>query len=372
MGGKSVKVAICGGGTGGHLHPLLALAEELASHDGVEITLFLSRKSPSSALLEKHRVIPLEVSGFSRGPDLRNLGALASLARAFVVCRREMKNDPPRVTVGFGGYASVPGGAAALSLGIPLVIHEQNVIPGMANRLLAARARKVAVSFARTLDVRPRWRKKAVVTGNPLLEHEVAGDRDDAIDYFELDKERKTLAVVGGSQGAASLNRAVLEALPGWRNHSDLQIIHSVGRDKYQEFTAQVAKVDTGSLLYRPLEFIERMDLLYGVADLAVCRAGASTVAELAAAGCAAVLVPYPYATAAHQDANAEVLADEGAAVVIWDRELDGSRLAEEVVSLFADEGRLERMRGAARRAGMADAAARLAELVLSQTQEGS
>jgi UDP-N-acetylglucosamine--N-acetylmuramyl-(pentapeptide) pyrophosphoryl-undecaprenol N-acetylglucosamine transferase len=364
-------VAICGGGTGGHLHPLLALAEELASHDGVEITLFLSRKSPSSALLEKHRVIPLEVSGFSRGPDLRNVGALASQVKAFFRCRREMKNDPPRVAVGFGGYASVPGGAAALSLGIPLVIHEQNVIPGMANRLLAARASKIAVSFAGTLKKRPRWSQKAVVTGNPMLEREVAGDRDDAVDYFDLEKERKTLAVVGGSQGAASLNRALLEALPEWRNRSDLQIIHSVGRDKYQEFMAQAAKVDTGSMLYRPLEFIERMDLLYGVADLAVCRAGASTVAELAVAGCAAILVPYPYATAAHQDANAEVLAEEGAAVVIGDSELNGSRLAGEVDRLLAEKSRLERMRDAARRVGREDAAADLAELVLSQAKEG-
>ena len=336
----------------------------------MELTLYLSRKSPSGALLEKHRVIPLEVSGFSRGPQLRNLRALAGLLRAFRVCRREMKDDPPRVAVGFGGYASVPGAAAALSRRIPLVIHEQNVVPGMANRLLAAGARVVAVSFARTLELRPRWRKKAVVTGNPLLQRDVEGDRGDAVDYFDVEKERKTLAVVGGSQGAASLNRAVLEALPLWRNRSDLQIIHSVGKDKYQEFTAQAAKVDTGTLLYRPLQFVERMDLLYEVADLAVCRAGASTVTELAVAGCAAVLVPYPYATAAHQDANAEVLAEAGAAVVIKDAELDGRRLAREVDGLIADESGLERMRGAARSVGRADAAASLAELVLSQAGE--
>jgi UDP-N-acetylglucosamine--N-acetylmuramyl-(pentapeptide) pyrophosphoryl-undecaprenol N-acetylglucosamine transferase len=209
-----------------------------------------------------------------------------------------------------------------------------------------------------------------VVTGNPLLQRDVEGDRGDAVDYFDVEKERKTLAVVGGSQGAASLNRAVLEALPLWRNRSDLQIIHSVGKDKYQEFTAQAAKVDTGTLLYRPLQFVERMDLLYEVADLAVCRAGASTVTELAVAGCAAVLVPYPYATAAHQDANAEVLAEAGAAVVIKDAELDGRRLAREVDGLIADESGLERMRGAARSVGRADAAASLAELVLSQAGE--
>lgn len=333
----------------------------------MEITLFLSRKSQTSALLDNHRVIPLEASGFSRGLDLHNFKSMLSLVKAFSSCRREMKANPPQVTVAFGGYASVPGAVASLSLRIPLIIHEQNVIPGLANRLLAPWARVVAVSFTRTLDRRPGWSRKAVVTGNPLLEHEAGEVEEDAWIHFGLEKRRATVAVVGGSQGAASLNRAVLQVLPLWKNRADLQLIHAVGRDKYQEFAAEAAKVDTGSMLYRPVEFIERMDLLYRVADLVVCRAGASTIAELAASGCVAILIPYPYATAAHQDANAGVLAEEGAALVIEDRYLDGRRLKEEVNVLLTDAGRLEAMREAARRVGRPDAAASLAEVVISQ-----
>ncbi len=333
----------------------------------MEVTLYLSRKSPSSALPEGHKIIQLEVSGLSRGIESGNVAAARDLGRALVRCRREMRAERPEVAVAFGGYASVPGAVAALSLGVPLVIHEQNAVPGLANRMLAPWADAIAVSFARTLDMRPRWRKKAVVTGNPLLRKAESGDMGNAREYFGLEEGRKTLVVAGGSQGAASLNRAVLEALPAWRERTDLQVVHSVGREKYREFMARAAKLDTGGLLYRPLAFVERMDLLYLAADLVVCRAGASTIAELAAAGCAALLVPYPHATAAHQDANAAVLADEGAAAVVADRELDGRRLAEEADALLGDEERLRAMREAARRAGRPDAAARLAEVVLAK-----
>jgi UDP-N-acetylglucosamine--N-acetylmuramyl-(pentapeptide) pyrophosphoryl-undecaprenol N-acetylglucosamine transferase len=366
MGGKSVNVAICGGGTGGHLHPLLALAEELASHDDVEVALYLSRKSPSSALLDSKKVVPLEVKGFIRGFDLANFGALADLIRAFRRCRREMKVDAPVVAAAFGGYASVPGAAAALSLGVPLVIHEQNVIPGLANRMLAPWARVLAVSFPQTLDRCRGWRGKAVVTGNPLLRKPEPAGVEEARRYFGLEEARRTLAVVGGSQGAASLNRAVLEAVPEWADRSDVQIIHCVGRDKYQEFMADAAKVASGGLIYRTMEFVERMDLLYRAADLVVCRAGASTIAELAASGCAAILVPYPHATAAHQDANASVLVAQGAAVIIEDRDLDGHRLREEADRLLGDEERLRSMREAALGAGKPQAAANLAAAVLS------
>ena len=313
------------------------------------------------------RTVPLKVRGFIHGPHPANLAALASLVGASFACRADMKADPPVVAVAFGGYASVPGAVAAVSLRVPLVIHEQNVIPGLANRVLAPWARRVALSFEDTLQRHPGWRKKAVVTGNPLLRRPGAGSGEDPWIFFGLEKGRMTLAVVGGSQGAASLNRAVLEALSLWRERDDLQVVHSVGRDKYQEFAACAAKVDTGRLLYRPVEFIERMDLLYAVADLVVCRAGASTIAELAAAGRAAVLVPYPHATAAHQDANAAVLERAGAAVVIGDRGLDGKRLVGEVDGMLADPARLEAMGSAARRIGKPDAAARLAEVVLSQ-----
>jgi UDP-N-acetylglucosamine--N-acetylmuramyl-(pentapeptide) pyrophosphoryl-undecaprenol N-acetylglucosamine transferase len=312
----------------------------------------------------------LELSGFRRGSLGRNLRSVADLCRAFYACRREMKENKPGVAVAFGSYASVPGALAALSLRVPLVIHEQNVVPGLANRLLALGAEKLAVSFEETLRRYPRWGKKAVVTGNPLLRRPQGGEEESPWEHFDLEERRNTLAVVGGSQGAASLNRAVLEALPLWRDRDDLQVVHCVGKDKYEDFLKRAAKVDTGKLLYRPLEFVERMDLLYRAADLVVCRSGASTVSELAARGCAAILVPYPYATAAHQEANAAVLEKAGAARVIKDSELDGRRLEREVEALLRDPDRLNAMRVRSLREGKPDAARRLSELVLELAEE--
>ncbi|MDI6829987.1 MAG: undecaprenyldiphospho-muramoylpentapeptide beta-N-acetylglucosaminyltransferase [Actinomycetota bacterium] len=357
-------MAICGGGTGGHLHPLLALAEELASREGVELALFLSSKSPVGDLLAERKVVALELQGFSRSLETGNLRSLALLLAAFRRCRAEMKRERPDVAVSFGGYAGVPGSLAALSLGVPLVIHEQNAVPGLANRMLAPLARKVAVSFRRTLEEAPGWKKKAVLTGNPLLSRARQGGDVDPWSFFGLERGRRTVAVVGGSQGAASLNRAVLEALPAWRERGDLQVVHAVGVEKYPEFASLVDGAVAGPLIYRPYPYIQRMDLLYAAADLVVCRAGASTIAELAEAGCPAVLVPYPYATAGHQEANAGVLVSLGAAVMVPDGELDGSRLRAEVEALLADASGLARMREAARRAAVPGAAARLADLV--------
>ncbi|OFW59603.1 MAG: hypothetical protein A2W01_12250 [Candidatus Solincola sediminis] len=349
------------------MHPLLALAEELQSHENIQASLFLNRKALSKDLAFEGKVIPLDVAGLKRSADPSNFWTLLALPRAILTARRAMKTPRPGVVVGFGGYASMPGALAGLTLRIPLIIHEQNIIPGLANRLLAPFAARLAVSFEATLEKFPGWRKKAVLTGNPLYHYrrnDEAGE--DAWEYFNLEKGRATVAILGGSQGAASINRAVLGALPLWGDRADLQIIHSVGRDKYQEFKVQATKVDIGGLIYRPLEFIERMDLVYGCADIAVSRAGASTISELAAAGCPAILVPYPFATAAHQEANAAVLERAGGARVISDADLDAQRLVHEIDDLLADRSGLMEMRESASRVGKADATERLAAMVMA------
>lgn len=331
----------------------------------------MNRKALSKDLAFEGSVIAVDVAGFKRSLNLSNFNALLALPKAILACRREMKAGQPDVIVGFGGYASVPGAVAGLTLRMPLIIHEQNVIPGLANRLLAPLASAIAVSFEATLQEFPGWRKKAEVTGNPLYRYgrnSLGGE--DAWAFFELERERSTVAILGGSQGAASINRAVLEALPLFKARDDLQIIHSVGRDKYQEFTAQAAKVESGKLIYRPVEFIERMDLLYACAEMALSRAGASTVSELAAAGCPAILIPYPYATAAHQEANAAMLKEAGGARVIRDSDLDGALLYKEVVDLISDRFKLQKMGESVSRVGRADATERLAAMVIAMGRE--
>lgn len=343
------------------------MAEELERRDGVETVLVLSLKAGSTPPQGIGKVYRIDLKSPRHTLHPSNLEVLLGMAVALGRCRRLFRREGVDAALAFGGYASVPGALAAVSLGKPLFLHEQNVIPGLANRMLAPFARLVAVSFERSLELFPAWRRKGVVTGNPLLLVPKGTERGDALRFFGLESGRRTVGVVGGSQGAASLNRAVLEALPLWRERDDLQVVHSVGRDKYKEHMEAAAKVDTGKLLYRPLEYVERMDLLYGAADIMVCRAGASTVAELAAAGCAAVLVPYPHAAAGHQEANAAVLEEAGGAVVVKDEEMRGGVLAEIVDGLLADEAGLERMKKASRSVGVPDAAGRLADVVLSR-----
>jgi UDP-N-acetylglucosamine--N-acetylmuramyl-(pentapeptide) pyrophosphoryl-undecaprenol N-acetylglucosamine transferase len=296
-------------------------------------------------------------------------GGVVSYARAFVRSLGEMRWRRPDVAVAFGSYASIPPALAALSLGIPLVIHEQNVVPGRANRLLAWAAMRCAVSFPETLSRVPSWGKKAVVTGNPLLRPPGKGDRREALVHFGLEEGRFTLGVVGGSQGARTLNRAVREAVSLWAGRDDLQLVHSVGEKDYGELAGLASRGD-GGLIYRPFTFIERMDLLYEVADLMVCRAGAGTVSELAAYGCASILVPFPHA-GGHQEDNARVLAEAGAALVCKDEEFNGRKLKDMVEELMADGPRLEEMKRRAAARGRPGAAAALADLVLQVAGEG-
>lgn len=331
----------------------------------MEVVNFLSSRTALA-----HRDIPGEVVELRLAPLSLRRRPEGVLDYGLALCRslRLMGKWRPRVAVAFGSYASIPPAMAAILLRIPLVIHEQNVVPGRANRLLAPLAKRCAVSFQETLAFAPYWTRKAEITGNPILREPGRGDLGEALRYFSLEEGRFTLGVVGGSQGSRTLNRAVREVLDLWEGRKDIQIVHSVGERDYEEFSGLVSR-DGGGLIYRPFRFIDRMDLLYGVADLMVCRAGASTVSELAAHGCASVLVPFPYA-GGHQMENAMVLERAGAALVCEDREFSGAKLRDMVEGLMDDRSRLEEMKRRAAARGKPEAAKNLADLVLRVAEE--
>ncbi len=328
----------------------------------METVLFLSEKGSSEGELDP-RVKLFDLEGYSRSLSPRNLRAMAKFLRAMREIRKDMKGARPAVVVGFGGYASLPAMGAALTLGIPTLIHEQNAIPGLANRLLARLVDRVAVTIPESVAYLGR-RAKVVVTGNPLRAgFRVSIDRKEAYGHFDLEPARRTLVVLGGSQGAAALNQAVRDALPLLAGRDDLQLVHGVGREKYGDFVAGL--VEPEGVLYRPYPFIERMDLLYAVADLAVCRAGATTLAELQVSGVPSILVPYPYATAAHQEKNALWMKRAGAARLVRQDDLSGASLAALVDELLGDEKALKSMARCARQVAHPDAAARLADVAL-------
>jgi UDP-N-acetylglucosamine--N-acetylmuramyl-(pentapeptide) pyrophosphoryl-undecaprenol N-acetylglucosamine transferase len=275
----------------------------------------------------------------------------------------------PAVVVALGGYASVPCAFAAVALRVPLVVCEQNAVPGAANRSLARFARAAAVSFPGT-DL-PRAR----VTGNPVRPEILAvdrrRDRDEARAALGLPPDRRVVAAFGGSLGARRINLAVVAALQRWADRGDLAVRHVVGRRDWTLVAEAAPDLSDAALVYAPVEYEDRMDLVLAAADVAVCRAGATTVAELAVVGLPSVLVPLPGAPGDHQTANARHLVDAGAAVLVADAELEGDRLAGEVDALLSDPEALERMSRAAAAFARRDAAEAVAVLVEEHARGG-
>ena len=362
---------IAGGGTGGHVVPALAIGRALVSRGHAPASVhFVGSSRGIEARLVPAAGFPLTLlpgRGIVRRLSVDNVGAAWGLARAVNRALALLARRRPRVVVSVGGYASVPCAVAAAALRIPIVVHEQNAVPGAANRLAARFAKASAVSYPGT--PLPR----ASVTGNPvrpeiLTVQRTPEAREAARTALGLDVDRFVLGVFGGSLGALRINTAVLAAIPAWAGRSDLAVRHVVGERDWQlvnDELAGLAAPPPDGLQYQPVRYEDRMDLLLGAADLCVCRAGGNTVAELAVVGMPSVLAPLPNAPGDHQTANARVFERAGAAVLVADGELDGDRLAGEVARLMGDRAALAAMGEAAAalaRPQAADAVAALAE----------
>ncbi|CAN5615401.1 undecaprenyldiphospho-muramoylpentapeptide beta-N-acetylglucosaminyltransferase [soil metagenome] len=361
-----MRAVIAGGGTAGHVNPALALAGALG---GDEVTFIGTTRGAEAMLVPAagHDLVTIDVRGFDRSRPASIVATGIVAARAVRTARRTLRRLAPDVVVGMGGYVSLPVCLAARASAIPIVLHEQNIVFGLANRVCKPFARRVAVSFAESLrSAGPR----GVFVGNPvaaeLTEARDADRKEHGIARFGLERGRKTLLVFGGSQGAQRINDAAAQIASRWRSRGDRQLVHIAGRSG----PAPAPVVDVAGeegLIYRVVEFVDRMVDAYAVADLALCRGGATTVAELGAVGLPAIIVPYPYHRDRQQQLHGEVLERAGAAVVIGDGEVTGERVALEVERLFSQEGALTRMSRAATSLGTPDAAQRLA-LVVRET----
>jgi undecaprenyldiphospho-muramoylpentapeptide beta-N-acetylglucosaminyltransferase len=355
---------IAGGGTAGHVNPGLALGAELVarghaadtiiwvgSERGLEVTLVPPTGHPLHVLPGR---------GLQRRITLANVGALWGLfvaaARAFSLVRRLR----PPVVVALGGYASVPCAFAAWACRVPIVVMEQNKRPGLANRLSARVAKAVAVSFEGT----PL--PHAVVTGNPLRKEVVDVDR---AKVRAAAPARSSVLVTGGSLGATRINDAALELVRLWAARADLAVRHVVGPRNIDAVRAGAPSFPTSGLQYEIVAYEHDMPTAMAAADVVVCRASSGLVSEVAVIGVPSVLVPWSGAAEDHQTANASVLLDVGAAVVITDAELSGARLQSALESLLADPARLDSMARACKEVARPDAAQRVADLVEEQAR---
>ncbi|MDR7522186.1 MAG: undecaprenyldiphospho-muramoylpentapeptide beta-N-acetylglucosaminyltransferase [Armatimonadota bacterium] len=364
-----MRVAIAAGGTGGHLFPGLAIAEALRRQSpAIEVMIVGGGRLES-------RLVPQEGWPFravaGRGlparPGWRTVAALASLAWGGWQALRLLWAWRPDVVVATGGYVCAPVGAAAVLLGLPLVLQEQNLSPGLANRVLARWARWISVPHE---DAASRWRARRVeVTGVPLRTRAVWGDRRRGMSRWGLEEGRVTVLVVGGSQGAHSLNRAVCRAADLLMYEPGLQILHQTGPEHLhwvREAIGRREHLRPPALRHVAVPFLDPIGDAYAAADLVLCRAGASTLAEVTAWGLPAIVVPYPHAARAHQEENAAVLVRAGAAVHLADSDLDGTRLADVLGILVRDAPRRAAMAAASRTLGRPGAADVVAGLILA------
>ncbi len=352
---------IAGGGTAGHVHPGLAIAEALVArgHGRDEIHYVGSERGMERDLVPEagFPLVLLPGRGIQRRLTLENVGSAWGLGRALVRSMGIVGRLRPRVVVSLGGYASVPCAVAAGLRRVPVVVAEQNAVPGAANRLVARWAKASAISFPGT-DL-PR----AVMTGNPVRPEMLAIDRgaerQAARERLGVGDGRSLVVVYGGSLGARRLNEAAVQAAELWAGRSDLSIRHIVGSRDWDD----LARPATGELEYVRVRYEDDMRSVFAAADLVVCRAGASSVVELAAAAVPSILVPLPTAPGDHQTANAMAMVGVDAAVLLADADLSGPRLQGEVDALVGDPGRLEAMSVAASSLARPDAADAVADL---------
>jgi UDP-N-acetylglucosamine--N-acetylmuramyl-(pentapeptide) pyrophosphoryl-undecaprenol N-acetylglucosamine transferase len=353
-----MRLLIAAGGTGGHVFPGLAIAEELRAQEPQSPVLFVGTRAGLEARLVPAHGYPLEliaISGMRRVGPGASLRSLLRLPLALLQSARIVRRFRPDVVVGVGGYASGPVVLAAALLGHPTLLAEPNSIPGLANRVLGRFARVVCVAFE---SAGARFaRGKVRLTGNPVRRGVRASADPDGGRPVDA---RSRVLVLGGSQGARGLNGVVADALALLAGRSlPLRVVHQAGA---ADLEATRARYVAAGVDAETTAFIDDVAAAYRAADLVVARAGATTIAELTVAGRPAVLVPYPYAVDDHQWHNARPLVEAGAALCFRESEIGAARLADEIARLLGDRARLFAMGRAMAALGRPDAAARIVD----------
>jgi UDP-N-acetylglucosamine--N-acetylmuramyl-(pentapeptide) pyrophosphoryl-undecaprenol N-acetylglucosamine transferase len=360
-----MKLVIAGGGTGGHLFPGIAVAEEFLARDAKNEVLFVgTEKGIEARLLPRlgYRLECISASGIKGMGPLAKLMSSARFLYGYSQSRKILKDFSPDIVMGVGGYSSAPLVLAARGLGIKRYIHEQNAMPGMTNKLLARFVNQVFISIEETRRFFPP--DSTLFTGNPLRK-EILG----AVQREERDTgigNKLQLLVFGGSAGAHRINMALIEALPHLEQLRErLEIRHQTGEKDCEEVREQYRR---SGFVAEVVPFIDDMAAAYSWADLVICRAGATTVSEVTVCGKACIFIPYPFAADDHQRLNAEALQKKDAGMMLLERELSGERLANELVAIMAHPERIVQLGRNARSLAQFDAA----RIIVTKMTEGT
>ena len=354
-----MRVLIAAGGTGGHIYPGIAVAQEIMRRDANSAVRFVGTERG----LEK-KLVPqagfellfIDIAGLKNVGLAARMRSLAMLPTSILAAGKLIRSFNPDVVVGAGGYVSGPVLLGAALMKRPTMVMESNALPGWTNRTLARFVDRAAVSFEQAL---PFFRGKAVVTGNPVRRA-----------FFEIppkprDPTRFSVLVFGGSQGARAINRCVIEALAELKGSPvSLRIRHQTGVADFKRVLEAYATAGWNSDNSEVTAYIDNMVQEFGAADLIVCRAGATTTAELIAAGKASLMIPFPYAADDHQRKNAEAMRDSGAARMILEQQLSASSLAKQIIELATTPEAVDAMEAASRRMARGDAAVAAVDMI--------
>jgi UDP-N-acetylglucosamine--N-acetylmuramyl-(pentapeptide) pyrophosphoryl-undecaprenol N-acetylglucosamine transferase len=338
---QSKRIIISGGGTGGHIFPAISIANTLKARFPEAKILFVGaddRMEMERVPAAGYRIKGLPISGFNRRHLLKNLRVLVRLLRSLCLAMKIVRKFKPDIAVGVGGYAAGPTLWAAARRKIPILIQEQNSYAGITNKLLAGKADSICVAYEGMERFFPPDR--IVITGNPVREELVhcAGKKSEALAFFRLSPEKKTVLALGGSLGAHTINHSMgglLEQIAA----SGIQLIWQTGRHAYAKAQQSLEKYGEASAI-RCFDFIARMDYAYAAADLVISRAGAGTISELCLLAKPAILIPSPHVAEDHQTQNALALAQQNAAILLPDREAP-QRLEAEMLEVVQDDERL-------------------------------
>lgn len=348
-----MRVILTGGGTGGHIYPALAIAKGLLARDPETEILYVGIRDGMEARLVPEAGIEfagISGKGLPRRLSLDTIKVIGKSFKALWETKKVLRQFHPDLVVGTGGYVSGPVVLTAALFNIPTLLHEQNAMPGITNRILARFVRRVMVTFPESMD-RFGVKKKLELVGLPVRPEIGHVSRNVGAKKFKLRPDRLTFLVTGGSRGAQTLNQAMIEVLAHLAQRPDIQVIWATGEKTYTQTLEGLKEraISWARPEWRVLEYLSDMPEALACADIFIGRAGAASLAELMITGIPSLLIPYPYAAENHQEHNAQAIVQAGAAKMILDSELDGGRLWKEVESLISQPSLLSEMKAAAK-----------------------
>lgn len=354
-----MRVVLTGGGTGGHIYPAVAIGQAiLQKWPQCEILYIGAEKGLENKIIPQvgFPLVTLAVEGWHRKISPQLVRAVWKAGKAFWRARHLLRDFKPDLVIGTGGYVSFPVAAAAFSRHIPVILHEQNSLPGLANRLLAGGAREILLTFpAARFRFSARQQKKMTVTGLPVRPIILEQEREAGLSFFGFSPDKLTLLGVGGSQGARNINYAMLFVCRKYGHDPRVQIIHLTGEADYPIFQQRLTEwgidvANNGNIIITP--YLLEMEYALACADLCVGRSGAAFLAEITAKGIPGILIPYRYSAGGHQKFNAQALEEQGAVAVIPDNELTGDVLAQKIEKLLSDDAYRQSMAQKSKEAG--------------------